>query len=129
MDLGLEVSERGGYAVLSVRGEIDTYTAPRFHEALIALVTEGRRQIVVDLDGVDLLDTTGLGVLIGGLKRVRSHDGELALVCTRPRVLRVFETTRLTKVFPIFDSLDAAVDTAPAVVAVHATADATVGEP
>lgn len=124
MDLGLEVSERGQYAVLSVRGEIDFYTAPRFHEALIGLVTEGRRQIVVDLLGVDFLDTTGLGVLIGGLKRVRSHDGELVLVCTTPRVLRVFEATRLTKVFPIFDSVDAAVSAA----SVHATADASVGE-
>ncbi len=64
---------------------------------------------MVDLEGVDFLDSTGLGVLIGGLKRVRSHDGDLSLVCTEPRILKVFEITGLTKVFAIHDTVDAAV--------------------
>jgi anti-sigma B factor antagonist len=109
MDLGLEVSERGKYAVLSVRGEVDVYTAPRFRERLIELVSEGKQQIIVDLEGVDFLDSTGLGVLVGGLKRLRSHDGDLSLVCTQSRILKVFEITGLTKVFSIYDSVDAAV--------------------
>jgi len=108
MDLGLDVSERGKYAVLSVRGEVDVYTAPKFREGLIELVTEGKHQIIVDLEGVDFLDSTGLGVLVGGLKRLRSHDGDLVLVCTQNRILKVFEITGLTKVFSIFDSVDAA---------------------
>jgi len=109
MDLGLDVEERDGYAVLSVRGEVDVYTAPRFRERLIELVGEGRHRIIVDLEGVDFLDSTGLGVLVGGLKRLRSHDGDLLLVCTQSRILKVFEITGLTKVFSIFDSVDAAV--------------------
>lgn len=109
MDLGLDVQEREGYAVLRVRGEVDVYTAPKFRERLIELVSEGRHRIIVDLEGVDFLDSTGLGVLVGGLKRLRSHDGDLLLVCTQSRILKVFEITGLTKVFAIFDSVDDAI--------------------
>jgi anti-sigma B factor antagonist len=110
MDLGLDVDpDRNGYTILSVRGEVDVYTAPRLREKLVELVSEGRYKIVVDLEGVDFLDSTGLGVLVGGLKRFRSHDGDLTLVCTQHRILKVFEITGLTKVFSIFDSVDAAV--------------------
>ena len=109
MELGLDVTERNGYAVLAVHGEVDVYTAPRFRERLIELVSEGKTRIVVDLEGVDFLDSTGLGVLVGGLKRLRSHDGDLSLVCTQSRILKVFEITGLTKVFTIYDSVDAAV--------------------
>ena len=109
MDLGLDVKERNGWAVLSVQGEVDVYTAPQFREQLIELVDQGQRSILVDLEGVEFLDSTGLGVLVGGLKRLRSHDGDLLLVCTQSRILKVFEITGLTKVFSIFDSVDAAV--------------------
>src|SRR5436190_1673539 len=61
MDLGLEVTERDGWAVLAVRGEVDVYTAPRFRERLIELVSEGKHRIIVDLEAVDFLDSTGIG--------------------------------------------------------------------
>ena len=109
MDLGLDVTERNGYAILAVRGEVDVYTAPRLRERLVELVSQGKHRIVVDLEGVDFLDSTGLGVLVGGLKRLRSHDGDLSLVCTQQRILKVFEITGLTKVFSIHDSVDDAV--------------------
>jgi anti-sigma B factor antagonist len=105
MDLGLDVSHQGGWAVLSVAGEVDVATAPRLRERLVDLVTEGNTRIVVDLESVDFLDSTGLGVLVGALKRVRTHDGDLALVCTQPRILKVFEITGLTKVFSIHRSV------------------------
>ena len=72
-------------------------------------MSQGKHQIVVDLEAVDFLDSTGLGVLVGGLKRVRSHDGDLALVCTQRRILKVLEITGLTKVFTIYESVDAAI--------------------
>ncbi len=109
MELGLEVDDtHTPYAVLAVKGEVDVYTAPRLRERLVELATQGRRQIVVDLEGVEFLDSTGLGVLVGGLKRLRSNDGDLGLVCTQSRILKVFEITGLTKVFEIFDSVEAA---------------------
>lgn len=109
MDLGLDVTHRNGWAILAVSGEVDVATAPRLRERLIGLVGDGHHHVVVDLEGVDFLDSTGLGVLVGALKRVRTHDGELALVCTQPRVLKVFEITGLTKVFPMHQSVDEAV--------------------
>lgn len=109
MDLRLDVSERDGWSVLQVGGEIDVATAPRLREQLIKLVNEQRFMIVVDLGGVDFIDSTGLGVLIGALKRVRTHDGNLVLVCTEPRIVKVFEITGLNQVFQIHSSVDAAV--------------------
>lgn len=109
MDLGLDVREYGEYVVLSLRGEVDVSTAPQFRERLIELVAEGHLRVIVDLTNVDFLDSTGLGVLVGGLKRFRSHDGDLILVCSQNRILKVFEITGLTRVFAIHDSVDAAV--------------------
>ena len=109
MDLGLQVTEHAGSTVLAVQGEVDVYTAPRLREKLVELATQGKHHIVVDLEGVEFLDSTGLGVLVGGLKRLRSNDGDLVLVCTQHRILKVFEITGLTKVFSIHDSVDAAV--------------------
>jgi anti-sigma B factor antagonist len=109
VELGFSTEVQGGWTVLRVQGEVDVYTAPRFREQLIGLVSRGERRIVVDLDGVDFLDSTGLGVLVGGLKRVRTHEGEMVLVCTKSRILKVFEITGLTKVFTIYDSVAAAV--------------------
>ena len=109
MDLGLDSSERDGFSVLAVSGEVDVATVPRLREQLHSLVAAGNTRIIVDLDSVDFLDSTGLGVLVGALKRVRSHDGTLSLVCTQPRIRKVFEVTGLTKVFALFDSVDEAV--------------------
>lgn len=107
MELGLEVDDtRSPYTVLAVKGEVDVYTAPRLREKLVELASQGKYQIVVDLEGVEFLDSTGLGVLVGGLKRLRSNDGDLSLVCTQGRILKVFEITGLTKVFTISGSVD-----------------------
>ena len=109
MELGLDVTEKNGVPVLAVTGEVDVYTAPRLREKLVELVTQGNYNIVVDLEGVEFLDSTGLGVLVGGLKRVRTHDGTLSLVCTQQRILKVFDITGLNKVFAIHESVDSAV--------------------
>jgi anti-sigma B factor antagonist len=109
MELGLEIIDSPPpYTVLAVKGEVDVYSAPRLREKLVELVSQGHRHIVVDLEAVDFLDSTGLGVLVGGLKRLRSHEGDLTLVCTQARILKVFEITGLTTVFRIAGSVDEA---------------------
>ena len=109
MDLVLnEYSAAPGRTVIAVGGEIDVYTAPRLREMLIRLVDEEKYHLIVDMEGVEFLDSTGLGVLVGGLKRVRSHDGGIDLVCTQGRILRIFRITGLNKVFNIFDSVEEA---------------------
>src|SRR5487761_1786907 len=110
MELTLDVhSEGAGFTVIAVSGEIDVYTAPKLREKLISLVEVGSYQLIVDMEGVEFLDSTGLGVLVGGLKRVRAHDGGIDLVCTQGRILRIFRITGLSRVFNIYDSVDEAV--------------------
>ncbi len=105
MDLTLSTRREGDRTVVVVGGEIDVYTAPKLREQLVELETAGQHHLIIDLEQVEFLDSTGLGVLVGGLKRVRVHDGSLRLVCTQERILKVFRITGLTKVFPIHDSV------------------------
>ncbi|MCP2340356.1 MULTISPECIES: STAS domain-containing protein [Actinomadura] len=94
-----------GLTVITVEGEIDVYTAPKLREKLIDLVNKGKFHLLVDMEKVEFLDSTGLGVLVGGLKRVRAHDGSLELVCTQERILKIFRITGLTKVFGIHKTI------------------------
>lgn len=109
MDLDVDTSTRDSATVLSLRGEIDVYTAPRLRQALIDLIAQDATNIVVDMEKVDFLDSTGLGVLVGGLKRVKAKDGSMKLVVTQDKISKIFEITGLTKVFPIFGTVDEAV--------------------
>ena len=109
VDLKLGHYSKDGIEVVTVEGEIDIYTVPRLRELLIDLVGKGSYQLIVDLEKVGFLDSTGLGVLVGGLKRVRPHDGWLDLICTQERILNIFNITGLTKVFGIYQSVDQAI--------------------
>ena len=106
MDLSLSTRSEGDHTVVVVGGEIDVYTAPKLREQLIDLVSTGSYHIVVDMENVEFLDSTGLGVLVGALKRVRQHQGSLRLVCTRERLLKIFRITGLAKVFTIYPSVE-----------------------
>ena len=101
-------------ALATVSGEVDVATTPQLRSTLHELADdESVRTVIVDLDGVDFIDSSGLGVLIGCARRLRSRgDGrELRLVCSRVNLLRVFEITGLDGVFPmhatVADALDA----------------------
>ena len=109
MDLKLGHHAEDGIEVVDVQGEIDIYTVPRLRELLINLVSKGSCQLVVNLDKVRFLDSTALGVLVGGLRRVRAHDGSLDLVCTQQRILKIFRITGLTEVFGIYETVDQAI--------------------
>ena len=109
MDLRVERRDRGQVAVLALHGDLDANTAPELRLALMAAIDEhGGKRIVVDLEGVDFLDSAGLSVLVGGLERAHANDRKLVLVATGRSVLRVLELTRLTRVFEIHASLAAA---------------------
>jgi anti-sigma B factor antagonist len=110
VDLTLSTRTQGDRTIVEVAGEIDVYTAPKLRERLVDLVTAGNYHLIVDMEGVEFLDSTGLGVLVGGLKRVRAHDGSLRLVCTQERILKIFRITGLTKVFPIHSTVEEAVE-------------------
>lgn len=108
IDVLVESKARGDWIVVTVKGEVDVYTAPKLKDELLGLIEEGKNQIVVDLEGVEFMDSSGLGVLVGALRRLKEREGTLALVCTKGPVLRILSITGLNKVFPVYQSVDEA---------------------
>ena len=108
MDLTLVTREGDSATIVAVEGEIDVYTAPKLRDKITELVAGGAYDLVVDMKDVEFLDSTGLGVLVGGLKKVRAHNGSLQLICNQDRLLKIFRITGLAKVFQIHASAEAA---------------------
>ena len=109
MDIKVNVREAPGDCyVVDLSGEIDVYTSPKVKDAIGELIDRGVYFLVINLEKVRYIDSTGLGVLIGGLKRVREHGGSVNLVCTNPQIKKIFDITGLVKIFGIFESEDAA---------------------
>ena len=103
----------GDCAVLLIAGELDAYTAPFLRDRMRDLTAVGVRHVIADLRQVDFLDSTGLGVLVGGLKRFREHGGSLAPVVTKSSILKIFQITGLTSVLPPRSSVADAIDIDP----------------
>lgn len=104
MDIKVSVREATGEcSVVDLGGEIDVYTSPKVKDAIGGLIDRGVYNLVINLENVRYIDSTGLGVLIGGLKRVREHGGSVNLVCTNPQIKKIFDITGLVKIFGIFE--------------------------
>ena len=99
---------KDGHVVVEHEGEVDVYTAPRARELYIYLVDSGEYKFILNLEKVEFLDSTGMNVFTGCLKRARAHDGSVYIVCTQERIIKIFRISRLMRVFPIFDSVDEA---------------------
>jgi len=87
--------------VVDLHGELDTHTAPRARTAMLSLLDEGCRHLILNLRWMDFIDSTGLSVLMGALRNVRELGGSIRLVAPVYHVRRIFEVTRLTYAFPI----------------------------
>ena len=108
MDLTITSRAVDEFDVIEIGGEIDVYTAPRLRETIVTAVEAGHNRLIIDVQQVQFLDSTGLGVLVGALKRVRAEGGSLDIVCTQERILKIFEITGLDKVFGLHGSVDEA---------------------
>jgi anti-sigma B factor antagonist len=91
----------GDYAVLRLAGEMDVYTSPKLRQQVADLAENGTIHVIADLRGVDFLDSTGLGVLVGSLKRLRIRQGSLMIVTSGGRILKLFQITGLTHAFAL----------------------------
>jgi anti-sigma B factor antagonist len=98
-----------GIAQVSVVGEADLYTAPELKAALAAAIDGGARFVLVDLSKTTFLDSTTLGVLMGGVRRLRPIGGEIAIVCSDPNIRKIFEITLLDRIFAILDDVAAGI--------------------
>jgi anti-sigma B factor antagonist len=101
-----ELDERA--LVVAVTGEIHASTAPQFSDRLKAAIDSGRSLLILDLSGVSFIDSTGLSVLLNGLRRVTRAGGRMTIVCTNPTVLRLFEITRMDATFTIHAGVEPA---------------------
>ena len=99
-DIKTEQLANDTYAI-SLSGEIDLYTAPEFKQQLLDVIGQGGKEVVLDFTNTTFIDSTTLGELVGGVKRLRMNDGRLSLVCSDRNITKIFEITGLDKVFTI----------------------------
>ncbi|SDI21920.1 STAS domain-containing protein [Alteribacillus bidgolensis] len=101
MNLDIRTEEKDHRNILYVGGEIDAYTASQLREALLPLTEKDGTNVIVDLSGVDYIDSTGLGIFIGALKSSNSNNTTLKLIGLNSRVKRLFSITGLDEVMDI----------------------------
>src|SRR4249920_538375 len=94
--------------VIALTGEVDLYTAPEFKQQLLEAIGDGAKHVIVDFSNTTFIDSTTLGVLVGGVKRLRQNEGQLSLVCSDRNITKIFEITGLDRVFAIHPTLEAA---------------------
>lgn len=108
MDVTVTARSELGATVVTVSGEIDVYTSPQLRERLTEVIDTGATRLIVDLEGVEFLDSTGLGVLVAARNRVSGSEGAVLLVCSQERLLKLFRITGLDAVFEIHPSMSEA---------------------
>jgi anti-sigma B factor antagonist len=106
MDFAIGHHLEGEIAVVDVRGWVEISTAPRLRDTAIRLIDEGRLHLVIDLSGTVFIDSTGLGVIVGILHRLRSRDGSLAIAGAKDRVHHAFQVSRLNQVLTLTDTVE-----------------------
>jgi anti-sigma B factor antagonist len=102
MELQIREEQEGAMCVLTLEGEVDVYTAPVLKEKLVDNIERGCSNVLVDMERVTFIDSSGLGVLVSALRRARERGGSVRILCTRDNILKIFRITGLDKVFPIF---------------------------
>jgi anti-sigma B factor antagonist len=103
MNFDIKTEQLGDDAyVISLAGEVDLYTAPEFKQQLLEVIGQGGKQVIVDFTNTTFIDSTTLGVLVGGVKRLRTNEGQLSLICSDRNITKIFEITGLDRVFTIY---------------------------
>jgi len=109
MNFDIKTEPIGGDAyVIALTGEVDLYTAPEFKQRLLDVIGKGAKNVIVDFSDTTFIDSTTLGVLVGGVKRLRAQEGRLSLVCSDRNITKIFEITGLDRVFTIYPTRDEA---------------------
>jgi anti-sigma B factor antagonist len=109
VDLSVSESTVESWAVLEVRGEVDVHSAPELLKRLTKVLDSGSKSVIVDLNGLAFIDSTGLGTLVAGRNHASESGATLRLVCKGERVLKLFRITGLHDVFAIFPTIEQAI--------------------
>ncbi|WP_412538550.1 STAS domain-containing protein [Longispora sp. K20-0274] len=110
--LRVRITDHGPVSVMSVAGEIDVATAPGMDRRITTLLNAGRLHLVIDLSGVTFCDSTGIGVLVGTARRLRTQGLSLHLTGLGPVMGRLFDVTGIGPVFTTHDHLADAITAA-----------------
>ena len=110
MDFDIRSQHEGDTCAVKLAGELDVYSAPRLKDAMASAIDSGCVNVVIDLCDVTFIDSSGLGVIVGGLQKVRLLDGSMRIVCDNDSVLKIFKLTGLDKVFAIYSDMSRARD-------------------
>ena len=89
----IAIEDTDDYKVLRPGGDLDVYTVGSLRDAIGSMIDQKTTKVVVDLDGVPFMDSSGLGALMGGVRRLREAGGDLAIACTREQHLKLFTIT------------------------------------
>ncbi|CAA9892357.1 Anti-sigma factor antagonist [Candidatus Methylobacter favarea] len=107
--MNLNLEKLNGYSVLYIKEErIDAHNSGELKETILHMIEQGEINIIVQLERVRFIDSSGLGALLSGYKHAAAKSGKLALACCKPQVLSMFELTRLNRVFEIYADLNEA---------------------
>lgn len=106
--LEIHIEETDNYTLCRPSGELDAYTVGTFREALSRLAEKSH--LLIDLSEVPFMDSAGLGALIGGIRKARESDGQVAVACSRPALTRLLHTTGFDRIVPVTESIEDAED-------------------
>jgi anti-sigma B factor antagonist len=104
----IEISANGDHTVFRPSGELDAYSVAHFREALGSL--DDTTRLLIDLSDVPFMDSAGLGALIGGIRKVRDAEGDVAVACSRPTLTRLLHTTGFDRIVPVTETVDEALE-------------------
>ncbi len=107
LDLETRQTEKG-VTVLAPSGRLDVAGAPALKEAVSEAMKSGQLRLIIDMEGVSFVDSSGLGSVVAALKQVRSSKGDLRLAAPNQQVRVVLELTTLDRVFPYYATVEEA---------------------
>lgn len=100
--------DHDGVSSLSLRGRLDALTSPELREPIESLLADGRFQVVVDLAGLELIDSSGVAAIVSLFKRARSQKGDVKIASLRGQPAQIFRLLRLGRAFDTYDGIDEA---------------------
>ena len=108
----MEIQQRnsGDVEIIAIEGEIDLYNAPEIKKLVQKMISEGKVKVIIDFDKVSYIDSSGIGAMISSLSNLKKQGGMLKILNIHDSVKKVFELTKLTSFFKIFQDEQEAVD-------------------
>jgi anti-sigma B factor antagonist len=108
MNFHIEDESHKDSIVIKLQGEVDLYAAPELKDHVNGAIESGKTKLVLDLTEATFIDSTTLGILVSGMKRLRPRGGMLAVLCPDPTMARIFDITGLNRMFSVHDTLEGA---------------------